>query len=97
MLVQLHGTLRGESGVRQIEVSRPDAATVNSVLAAALTQEPRAAAVLLDSAGHLRQDLMILRNGRDIRWLQGMGTPLTALDRLDLFLPTGIQRAFAVD
>jgi molybdopterin converting factor small subunit len=97
MRVQLHGTLRGESGVRQIEVSLPDAPTVNSVLAAALDQEPRAAAVLLDSASHLRQDLMILRNGRDIRWLQGMDTPLTALDRLDLLLPTGVQRAFAVD
>jgi molybdopterin converting factor small subunit len=97
VLVQLHGTLRGESGVRQIEVSLPDAATVNSMLAAALAQEPRGAAVLLDSAGRLRQDLMILRNGRDIRWLQGMATPLTGLDRLDLFLQTGAQRAFAVD
>jgi molybdopterin converting factor small subunit len=97
VLVQLHGTLRGESGVRQIEVSLPDEATVNSTLAATLVQEPRATAVLLDSAGRLRPDLMILRNGRDIRWLQGMATPLTALDRLDLFLQTGAQRAFAVD
>jgi molybdopterin converting factor small subunit len=97
MLVQLYGTLRGESGVRQIDVSLPDDATVDSVLAAALAHEPRAAVVLLDSAGHLRQNLMILRNGRDIRWLQGMDTPLTALDRLDLFLQTGAQRAFAVD
>ena len=95
--MQLHGTLRGESGVRQIEVSLPAAATVNSVLAAALAQEPQAAAVLLDSAGRLREDLMILRNGRDIRWLQGMATPLTALNRLDLFMQSGAQRAFAVD
>ncbi len=97
MLVQLYGTLRGESGVRQIDVSLPDAATVDSALSAALAQEPRAAAVLLDSAGRLRQNLMILRNGRDISWLQGMDTPLTAPDRLDLFLQTGGQRAFAVD
>jgi molybdopterin converting factor small subunit len=97
VLVQLHGTLRGESGVRQIDVSLPDAVTVDSALAAALAQEPRAADVLLDSPGHLRQNLMILRNGRDIRWLQGLDTPLAALDRLDLFLQTGVQRAFAVD
>lgn len=97
MLVQLHGTLRGESGVRQIEVSLPATATVDSMLAAALALEPRAAAVLLDRAGNLRQNLMILRNGRDIRWLQGLDTPLTALDRLDLFLQTGAQRAFAAD
>ncbi|HSN73681.1 MAG TPA: MoaD/ThiS family protein [Anaerolineae bacterium] len=97
MLVQLHGTLRGGSGVRQIDVSLPDSATVGSVLAAAQAQEPRAEAVLLDSTGQLRQDLMILRNGRDIRWLQSMDTPLTALDRLDLFIQTGAQRAFAVD
>lgn len=95
MLVQLHGTLRGESGVRQIDVSLPDMATVDSALAAALALEPRAAAVLLDGAGRLRQNLMILRNGRDIRWLHGLDTPLTALDRLDLFLQTGAQRAFA--
>ncbi len=97
MLVQLHGTLRGESGVRHIDISLPDAATVDSALAAALAQEPRAAVVLLNGAGQVRQDLMILRNGRDIRWLQGMDTPLTSLDRLDLFLQTGAQRAFAVD
>jgi molybdopterin converting factor small subunit len=97
MRVQLHGTLRGESGVRQIDVTLPDEATVDRVLAAALAQEPQAAGVLLDSASTLRQNLMILRNGRDIRWLQGMDTPLTALDRLDLFLQTGVQRAFAVD
>ncbi len=97
MLVQLHGTLRGESGVRQIEISLPDDARVSGALAAALTREPQAAGVLLDSAGNLRQNLMILRNGRDIRWLQGIDTPLTALDRIDLFLQTGAQRAFAVD
>lgn len=97
MRVQLYGTLRGESGVRQIDVSLPDAATVGSALAATMAQEPRAAVVLLDSTSHLRQNLMILCNGRDIRWLQGMDTPLTALDRLDLFLQTGVQRAFAVD
>ncbi len=97
MLVQLHGTLRGESGVRQIEVSLPDSATVGSVLAAALAQEPRAEAVLLDRAGQLRQDLMILRNGRDIHWLQDIDTSLTMLDRLDLFRQSGAQRAFAVD
>jgi molybdopterin converting factor small subunit len=97
MRVQLHGTLRGESGVRHIDVTLPDEATVDGVLAAVLAQEPQAADVLLDSASTLRPNLMILRNGRDIRWLQGMDTPLTALDRLDLFLQTGAQRAFAVD
>ena len=97
MLVQLHGTLRGESGVRQIDVSLRDAATVEAALATALAQEPRAAGVLLDSASRLRRNLMILRNGRDIRWLQGLDTPLTTLDRLDLFLQTGVQRAFIAD
>ena len=97
MIVQLHGTLRGESGVRLIDISLPDTATVDSALAAALAQEPRAGGVLLDRTGQVRQDLMILRNGRDIRWLQGMDTPVTSLDRLDLFLQTGAQRAFAVD
>lgn len=97
MLVQLYGTLRGESGVHQIDVALPDTATIDSVLAAALTHQPQAAAVLLDSARRLRQDLMILRNGRDIRWLQGMDTLVTASDRLDLFVRSGAQRAFAFD
>jgi molybdopterin converting factor small subunit len=97
MQVQLYGTLRGESGVRQVEIDLPDGARVYSALAAALTHEPRIGAVLLDGAGQVRRDLLVLRNGRDIRWLQGMDTPLTALDRLDLFLQTGAQRAFAVD
>ena len=97
MLVCLYGALRGESGVRQVDVSLPDAATVGGALAAVLAREPRVASVLLDSANFVRHDLMILRNGRDIRWLQGMGTPLAESDRLDLFLQTGAQRAFAVD
>jgi molybdopterin converting factor small subunit len=97
MQVQLYGTLRGESGVRQVEIDLPDGARVHSALAAALAHEPRMGGVLLDGAGQVRRDLLVLCNGRDIRWLQGMDTPLTALDRLDLFLQTGAQRAFAVD
>jgi molybdopterin converting factor small subunit len=97
MIVQLHGTLRGESGVRQIDVSLQDDSTVADALAAVLAGQPRAGVVLLNGAGQVRQDLMILRNGRDIRWLQGMDTLLTALDRLDLFIQSGAQRAFAAD
>jgi molybdopterin converting factor small subunit len=97
VLVCFYGTLRGESGVRQVDVSLPDAATVGGALAAVLAREPRAASVLLDRANYVRHDLMILRNGRDIRWLQGMSTPLAEPDRLDLFQQTGAQRAFAVD
>jgi hypothetical protein len=51
MFVQLYGTLRGESGVRQIDVGLPNEATVACALAAALAQELRVGAVLLERAG----------------------------------------------
>lgn len=97
MLVQLYGTLRGDSGVRQVDVGWADDTRVANALAAALAQEPRVQGVLLDTAGEMRQDLLVLRNGRDIRLQQGMDTRLAPADRIDIFPMTGAQRAFASD
>lgn len=97
MRVQLYGTLRGASGVRQVDVSLSGEATVGQALALAVTQEPRIGPVLLDGSGQLRRDLFILRNGRNIHLLQGAATQLNPSDRLDLFPLSGAQRAFAAD
>lgn len=95
--MQLYGTLRGESGVRQVNINWADDTRVASALTAALAEEPRVRGVLLDNAGAMRQDLLVLRNGRDIRLQQGLDTLLTPADRIDIFPITGAQRAFAVD
>ncbi len=97
MLVQLYGTLRGESGVRQVNIGWVDDTRVASALTAALAQEPRMQGVLLDTTGEIRRDLLVLRNGRDIRLQQGLDTALAPADRIDIFPMTGAQRAFASD
>ena len=39
--------------------------------------------------------LVVFRNGRNIRFQEGLDTALAVGDRLDLFPQTGAQRAFA--
>jgi len=97
MRVTLNGTLRGESGVSQVDIEPPPQATVADALELAVVQDSRTRAVLLDSAGAPRQDLLVFRNGRNVRLQAGLATVLAPNDSLAVFPLTGVQRAFATD
>lgn len=97
MLVLLYGTLRGESGVRQVSVALPAGASAREVVDEAIAQRPSLRSLLYTGSGELREDILVLRNGRNIRLIDGWSTPLQPGDKLALFPQTGIQRAFAQD
>jgi molybdopterin converting factor small subunit len=97
MIVRLNSTLRGQSGMRELAVDLPAGATVRAVLTQALADHPALHPALTNAPGDLRSDLVIFRDGRNLLFEQGMETALAAGDKLDLFPPTGAQRAFAVE
>lgn len=95
MLVRFYGTLRGESGIREVNVALPAGASARNVLELAMNQHPSLRSLLLTDSGELREDLLVLRNGRNIQLIAGWSTPLEPEDKLTLFPKTGQQRAFA--
>ena len=97
MIIRLHSTLRGESGVRQVMVDAVDGAGVGEVLTAAAAAYPNLHPVLMDVAGRPRQDIVVFCNGHNVRLQRGLDTPLASDAQLSLFPSTGAQRAFATD
>lgn len=97
MIVCLNSTLRGQSGMHVLEVDLPVGASVRRVLIQAIADYPVLQSILTGDRGEIRGDLAIFRNGRNIRFQAGLDTVLAAHDKLDLFPPTGAQRAFAAE
>jgi len=95
MLVRLNSTLRGQAGLHALSVELPAGTSVRDVLAQTAAKNPAVYPVLTDNRGEVRTDLVIFRNGRNIRFQEGLETTLATGDKLDIFPQTGAQRAFA--
>lgn len=93
MIVRLNSTLCGASGVRELLVTVAGGASDHDALWTAQAGDSRIGSVLVDVSSQLRQDLLIMHNGRAIRLLYGLHTSVDAEDRLELFLLSGAQRA----
>ncbi len=48
---------------------------------------PRAAEAILDNAGNINSSILILKNGRNIRFLRGLLTRLEDGDKVSIFPP----------
>ena len=48
---------------------------------------PRAAEAILDNAGNINSSILILKNGRNIRFLRGLLTRLEDGDKVGIFPP----------
>ena len=97
MLVRLNSTLRGRAGWKDMHLDLAAGAAVQDALAAVVVRAPVLHDALLDETGGLRDDIVVFHNGRNIRFKQGVRTPLAIADELDIFPKTGAQRAFARD
>lgn len=83
--VRFFAHLRDLTGKRVTdEVDCGEGATV-SMLLDSLSSDSRIRAVLFDENQRIRPDITILKNGREIRLLQGMQTRLRSGDEIAIF------------
>lgn len=84
MRVNLYATYRDITGVKRLDLP---GRTVAAVLAELIREQPAMAKELFSAEGRLSERVSIFRNGRDVRYLQGLETKLAEDDVLDLFPP----------
>jgi len=74
--------LAGKKGV--VELDLKEDATVSELLDELLL-DFRVREVLLDEKQDIKSEITILKNGREIRYLDGMDTPLESGDEISVF------------
>lgn len=89
MQVRLYATLRQIARTRLIEVPVEGRHTVGDVLCALVERYPRLNPSIWRPDGSLAGHVAVLLNGRDVRHLDGVDTPLSEDDSLDVFPPVG--------
>jgi len=82
--VNLYATFRDVAGAKRLEL---DGATVGEVVERLLARHPEMQDELFESPGVLSERVSVFVNGRDVRYLQGLATPVGPEDVLDLFPP----------
>ncbi len=86
MKLHLYATLRIAAGGRDaIEVGEP--ATVREALERAFQEVPALREEVMDENGELKPGMSLFLHGRDIRYLQGLDTPIPPEADLRLFPP----------
>lgn len=86
MEVRLYATLRPIVGGRSVEVL-DHCATIGEVLSELSARYPELAPHLLGDDGTVRPYVAVMVNGRDIRHLSGLDTPVDADSGIDIFPP----------
>ena len=89
MQVRLYATLRQIVGMKIVEVSVQTEKTVGDLLRSLVQRYPKLGESIWYSNGSLAGHVAVILNGRDIRHLKGVDTPITDDDILDVFPPVG--------
>jgi molybdopterin synthase sulfur carrier subunit len=89
MQVRLYATLRQTVGTKVVEIPVKVNQTVGDILRALVDQYPELSEAIWYADGSLASHVAVILNGRDIRHLDNVDTPLTDDDTLDLFPPVG--------
>ncbi|WP_336036311.1 ubiquitin-like small modifier protein 1 [Halobacterium yunchengense] len=84
---KLFADLAEVGGDRRVEVDVDPGETVGDALDALLDGRPALADRVLDDDGDVREHINVLRNGENVRRLDGMGTELDEGDELAIFPP----------
>lgn len=85
--LRFFATFRADVGQKTVEREYPDGSTVGDVLAALEEEYEGLQGALLDEDGEIREQLSVLRNGREVVHLEGAETPLSDGDTLSVFPP----------
>jgi molybdopterin synthase sulfur carrier subunit len=89
MQVRLFATLRQTAGKAEVEVPEAEGNTVRTVLGRLVDAHPDLKAEVFDSDGQLQSHIHVMVNGRDIRFLDGLDTPVQSSDQIWIFPPVG--------
>ena len=89
MKVRLYATLRQIVGMKIVEVPVQTEKTIGDLLRSLVHQYPKLDESIWYPNGSLAGHVAVILNGRDIRHLEGVDTPITDDDILDVFPPVG--------
>jgi molybdopterin synthase sulfur carrier subunit len=84
--VDFHASIQQIFGEKSMRVALSSPLTMKNLLQALCTSLERQHAIFSDG-GHLRSDVKILRNGRNIVFLKGLDTELNNGDTIAIFPP----------
>ena len=87
MVIRLYATLRQRAGARDIEVECRDGASVGDALRQLLDQRPALEGCIFGPDGRVVPYVSVFVDGRDIRHLNGLATPVDADDEIAVFPP----------
>ncbi len=86
-MVRLYASLREVAGERDIEVALPGGATIRDLLNRLAELRPGLSQRLLDEDGNIPRFANVFVNGRDIRHLSGLDTPVMPDDEVTILSP----------
>ena len=86
MEIRFYATLRPLVGGRTVQLNDPPS-TVGAVLHRLIDEHPGLEGKLLDDSGAVRRFVAVMLNGRDIRHLDGLATPVPPDADMDIFPP----------
>jgi molybdopterin synthase sulfur carrier subunit len=87
MDVCFYATLRQIVGTKRVPFEFPDGITVRDVLHAAEKRFPDLTPLLWEADGSLSDYIKVFVDGREMRHLRGLDTPVPAGAQLDVFPP----------
>ncbi len=82
--VNLYATYRDLTGAKHLELAGE---TVGEIIDRLVEAYPQMATELFEEPGRLSERVSVFRNGRDVRYLEGLKTPVGPDDVLDVFPP----------
>ncbi len=86
MEIRFYATLRPLVGGRSLALAAPPR-TVQGVIQRLIEEYPGLQGKLLDEAGEVRRFVAVMLDGRDIRHLDGLQTPVRRDSEMDIFPP----------
>jgi molybdopterin synthase sulfur carrier subunit len=89
MQIRLYATLRQIVGEKIVEIPIGTEKTIGDVLRSLVRQYPKLDESIWYPDGSLAGHVAVILNGRDVRHLDGVDTPLSDEDILDVFPPIG--------
>jgi len=89
MEIKVHATLRDVVGEKCIRLERFSDVTVDQILQELVSRYPAIVPKLFKEDGELHSGAHVLINGRDMRYLNGLETKISAADEVRIFPAVG--------
>ena len=89
MEIRLHATLRDVVKARSVVIKSQRDQTVGAVLRALTDEHPALVPSIWEADGRLAGHVVVVLEGRDIRHLSGVDTPIGEAEKIDVFPPVG--------